>query len=105
MRDIGAGGSISTSAHHTRCNSGEHAKAGSDGRRGSGIHICFGAPLARMEAQIAFPELVRRLEQPRLVVDPPPYRLSPVLRGPPHLLIQVEEVRPSGKSLVGLAQR
>jgi cytochrome P450 len=57
---------------------------------GSGIHSCFGAPLARMEAQIAFTELLRRLEQPRLVVDPPPYRPSPVLRGPEHLLIRVE---------------
>ena len=62
---------------------------------GSGIHSCFGAPLARMEVQIALTELVRRLEQPRLIVDPPPYRPSPVLRGPAHLLIEVEEVRES----------
>jgi cytochrome P450 len=62
---------------------------------GSGIHLCFGAPLARMEVQIALTELVRRLEHPRLVVDPPPYRPSPVLRGPAHLLIEVEEVRES----------
>jgi cytochrome P450 len=62
---------------------------------GSGIHICFGAPLARMEAQIAFTELVRRLEQPRLVVDPPRYRPSPLLRGPEHLLIAVEGVSES----------
>src|SRR6266516_829381 len=62
---------------------------------GSGIHSCFGAPLARMEAQIAFSELVRRLEQPRLVVDPPPYRPSPFQRGPEHLLIAVEGVRES----------
>ena len=60
---------------------------------GSGIHICFGAPLARMEAQIAFTELVRRLSQPLLVVEPPPYRPSPLLRGPEHLLIAVEGVR------------
>jgi cytochrome P450 len=60
---------------------------------GSGIHICFGAPLARMEAQIAFTELVQRLSQPRLVVDPPPYRPSPLLRGPEHLLIEVDGVR------------
>jgi len=62
---------------------------------GSGIHICFGAPLARMEAQIAFTELLLRLSQPRLVVDPPPYRPSPILRGPEHLLIAVEGVHES----------
>jgi cytochrome P450 len=60
---------------------------------GSGIHICFGAPLARLEAQMAFTELVRRMIQPRLVVDPPPYRPSATLRGPEHLLIAVERVR------------
>jgi cytochrome P450 len=72
---------------------------------GSGIHSCFGAPLARTEAQIAFPELLRRLKQPRLVVDPPPYRPSPLLRGPEHLLIEVEEVRSSGKPLAEMARR
>jgi cytochrome P450 len=72
---------------------------------GSGIHICFGAPLARMEAQIAFPQLVQRLEQPRLVVDPPPYRPSPVLRGPEHLLIEVDGVRASPEPLAPAMQR
>jgi cytochrome P450 len=67
---------------------------------GSGIHLCFGAPLARAEAQIAFPLLLRRLENPRLVTDPPPYRPSPVLRGPEHLPIEVERVRPSHEPLV-----
>jgi cytochrome P450 len=66
----------------------EHAHLGF----GSGIHICFGAPLARMEAQVAFTELVQRLKQPHLAVDPPPYRLSATLRGPEHLLIAVERV-------------
>lgn len=55
---------------------------------GSGIHLCFGGPLARRETQIALTELVRRLDRPRLVADPPPYRPSPVLRGPIHLHIQ-----------------
>jgi cytochrome P450 len=72
---------------------------------GSGIHICFGAPLARMETQIALTELVRRLEQPRLVVDPPPYRPSPSLRGPEHLLIEVDGVRESQEHLAHHAQR
>ncbi|MFB7668644.1 cytochrome P450 [Kitasatospora sp. NPDC056138] len=55
---------------------------------GSGVHSCFGAPLARVEAQIALAELVRRLDAPRLAEDPPPYRRSPILRGPRHLLVE-----------------
>ncbi|MEV5958969.1 cytochrome P450 [Streptomyces sp. NPDC051987] len=55
---------------------------------GSGIHLCFGGPLARREAQIALGELARRLDEPRLVADPPPYRRSPVLRGPIHLQVE-----------------
>ncbi|MPY51295.1 cytochrome P450 [Streptomyces acidicola] len=55
---------------------------------GSGIHLCFGGPLARRETQIALTELVRRLDRPRLVTDPPPYRRSPVLRGPIHLHVE-----------------
>jgi cytochrome P450 len=55
---------------------------------GSGIHLCFGGPLARRETQIALTALVRRLDRPRLVTDPPPYRRSPVLRGPIHLHIE-----------------
>ncbi|MCZ0975150.1 cytochrome P450 [Streptomyces noursei] len=55
---------------------------------GSGIHLCFGGPLARREAQIALGQLVRHLDRPRLVADPPPYRRSPVLRGPIHLYVE-----------------
>ncbi|MFJ9819010.1 cytochrome P450 [Streptomyces sp. NPDC101151] len=60
---------------------------------GSGIHSCFGAPLARLEAQIALTELTRRLENPRLVDDPPPYRPNAVLRGPLHLNIAFDDLR------------
>ncbi|WP_406472742.1 cytochrome P450 [Streptomyces platensis] len=55
---------------------------------GSGIHSCFGAPLARLEAQIALNALLQHLDTPRLSEDPPPYRRSPVLRGPRHLLVE-----------------
>jgi cytochrome P450 len=59
---------------------------------GGGVHACFGAPLARIEAQIALTELIRRLERPRLLEDPPPYRRSPILRGPRHLAVGVEGI-------------
>ncbi|MFE9864669.1 cytochrome P450 [Streptomyces sp. NPDC005506] len=61
---------------------------------GSGIHSCFGAPLARLEAQLALTELARRLDNPRLVEDPPPYRQNAVLRGPRHLNITFDGLRP-----------
>lgn len=60
---------------------------------GSGIHSCFGAPLARLETQIALSELARRLENPRLVEDPPPYRPNAVLRGPRHLNVAFDGLR------------
>ncbi|WP_433246415.1 cytochrome P450 [Streptosporangium sp. CA-135522] len=59
---------------------------------GNGIHYCFGAPLARLEAQIALTELARRLGGPRLVEDPPPYRQNPVLRGPRHLPVAFDGI-------------
>jgi cytochrome P450 len=62
---------------------------------GGGVHYCFGAPLARPETQIALTELARRLKNPRLVADPPPYRPNPVLRGPHHLLVEIDGVNPA----------
>ncbi|MCN9242260.1 cytochrome P450 [Streptomyces sp. RY43-2] len=61
---------------------------------GSGIHSCFGAPLARMETQIALTALARRLDNPRLLEDPPPYRRNAVLRGPRHLRVGFDGLRP-----------
>ncbi|QHC56912.1 cytochrome P450 [Rathayibacter tanaceti] len=61
---------------------------------GAGIHSCFGAPLARLETQIALAELFSRLENVRLVDDPPPYRRNPLLRGPSRLDITFDRVRP-----------
>jgi len=58
---------------------------------GGGIHYCLGAPLARLEAQVALTELARRLVAPRLVDDPPPFRSGP-LRGPAELLVDVERI-------------
>ncbi|GAA4601609.1 cytochrome P450 [Actinoallomurus liliacearum] len=59
---------------------------------GGGVHYCFGAPLARLETQIALTELAKRLKNPRVVADPPPYRPSAELRGPRHLLVDVDGV-------------
>jgi cytochrome P450 len=59
---------------------------------GGGVHICFGA-LARIEAHIALAELIGRLDSPHLVQDPPPYRRSPILRGPRHLQVEVAGIK------------
>jgi len=50
---------------------------------GQGIHFCLGAPLARMEAQIAVGTLLRRMPELRLKVSPDSLRWRPsmILRG------------------------
>ena len=57
-----------------------------------GIHLCFGGPLARLEAQIAVGEFVRRIKNPRLVIDPPPYRHNQIFRGPRHVMVDIDGV-------------
>ncbi|MEU8249415.1 cytochrome P450 [Nonomuraea sp. NPDC048916] len=58
---------------------------------GSGIHLCYGAPLARIEAHIALGALIPRLGTATLAQDPPPYRHNAMLRGPRHLPIEVQQ--------------
>jgi len=48
---------------------------------GWGIHFCLGAPLARLEGQIAIGTLVQRLPRLALATDRPEHRLSLTLRG------------------------
>lgn len=48
---------------------------------GFGIHHCLGAPLARLEAQVALGTLARRFSSVELVNDPPPYKDNITLRG------------------------
>ena len=48
---------------------------------GQGIHYCLGAPLARVEAEIAFNTLVHRLQQPRLLTTDLQWSQSLVFRG------------------------
>jgi cytochrome P450 len=60
---------------------------------GSGIHTCFGGPLARLEVNLALEAFIDRVENPRLVDDPPEYRRSSVFRGPRHLFIDYDRIR------------
>ena len=48
---------------------------------GWGIHFCLGAPLARVEGQIAVSALVQRLPKLALATEKPEYRQSLTLRG------------------------
>ena len=49
---------------------------------GWGIHFCIGAPLARVEGQIALGALVRKLPKLALATEKPAHRLSLTLSGP-----------------------
>ena len=59
---------------------------------GRGVHSCVGGPLARLEVNIALETFLRRVENPRLVVDPPPYRVNQVFRGPLHLEVEFDRI-------------
>jgi hypothetical protein len=45
-----------------------------------------------METQIALNALARRLVNPHLVTDPPPYRELATLRGPRHLAVTFDHL-------------
>ncbi len=61
---------------------------------GHGIHFCLGAPLARLEGQIAFPTLLRRLPGLQGVVEEATWRESVSLRGLSKLPVTFDHVRP-----------
>lgn len=48
---------------------------------GHGVHFCLGAPLARLEAQVAIPALLQRMPNLSLQQKRQPYRDTMVLRG------------------------
>ncbi|MDP8937988.1 MAG: cytochrome P450, partial [Actinomycetota bacterium] len=47
----------------------------------AGPHYCLGAALARLEAQVAFSSILRRLPEMELVTTEPVYRAHFVIRG------------------------
>ena len=58
---------------------------------GRGIHFCIGAPLARLETQIALEVLSLRLPHARLAPDQEPgYIANLALRGFQHLLVTLD---------------
>jgi fatty acid omega-hydroxylase len=59
---------------------------------GAGIHVCFGGQLARLEVNTAVEAFLRRVKNPKLVVDPPPYRRNALFRGPLHVLIDIDGI-------------
>jgi cytochrome P450 len=59
---------------------------------GRGVHSCVGGPLARLEVNVAVENFLRRVENPRLAIDPPPYRPNQVFRGPRHLEVEFDGI-------------
>lgn len=59
---------------------------------GRGIHFCLGAPLARLEGQIAFNMLARRFPGIELA-GPPVWKPTVVLRGPAKLSVRLPATR------------
>jgi fatty acid omega-hydroxylase len=60
---------------------------------GRGVHSCVGGPLARLEVNLAVETFLRRVENPRLAVDPPPYRVNQIFRGPLHLKVEFDRIK------------
>ncbi|MGH8992385.1 MAG: cytochrome P450 [Acidimicrobiia bacterium] len=57
---------------------------------GWGIHHCLGAPLARLEGQIAFTRMAERLAAVELLDDDPPRQAGFFLRGLSDLPVRVK---------------
>jgi cytochrome P450 len=56
---------------------------------GHGLHYCLGAPLARLEAQVALPRLLERYPRIEVELEAIKWRTSIVLRGPQFLPVRV----------------
>src|SRR5271170_216061 len=62
---------------------------------GWAAHFCFGAPLARMEGQIAFNTLLRRLSNPKLLTEKLTWRSNAGLRSLTSLEVSFDPASPS----------
>jgi cytochrome P450 len=60
---------------------------------GMGIHFCVGAPLARLEGQVALNAFAQRFVEPRLGTERPPYKELITLRGLAALPVTFAAVR------------
>lgn len=58
---------------------------------GGGVHMCLGAPLARLEAQIAIAALLARFPDIALGTEPPRRRHLPSFRGFERLVVNLED--------------
>jgi cytochrome P450 len=65
---------------------------------GWAAHFCFGAPLARMEGQIAFNKLLRRLSRPALRDKTLNWRENAGLRGLTELHISFDPGPPATRA-------
>ncbi|MEW2296416.1 cytochrome P450 [Streptomyces sp. NPDC006743] len=70
----------------------EREDAGGHLSFGLGTHYCLGAPLGRLEAELAFTRFAQRVVEPRLAEGPPRYRPHVVLRAPAELPLRVGAV-------------
>ncbi|MCI0440322.1 MAG: cytochrome P450, partial [Chloroflexi bacterium] len=71
---------------------------------GRGIHHCLGAPLARVEGQIAFRKLLERFSDIQLD-ETPQYRDQIVLRGLSSLRVRVQRASVAAKPYANAARK
>jgi hypothetical protein len=74
---------------------------------GGGAHICIGAPLARLEAQVALPKIFERFPNLSLVDETLVWKSLPFFRGLEHLRVRAcsAPLRPPGASARALTAR